>query len=492
MNELKGFSVKMRLNILVMVSFIPFTLMIIFLLWMVYSFSQRYDSRVENITRANVYTADFKESIDYTMYIIVANSERADELVDREEPYRLIEDARDTFRQLNAAARNEDTRNRLKRIIASLNSLEQQVGELEKSARVIGSYEKNMERLDLDIRVMTELIQEQVQEYIYYEAASLAVIREGIRADVGNVILISGLVLAALLALYLLVSGVITASITKPLQKLREATRLAGRGDFAVRAPEYEGTAAVPALAGQKDELAVLNVSFNQMMERIGNLVEDIRVEQLKLRAAELNLLQAQINPHFLYNTLDAIIWMAESGQTEQVITMVSALSDFFRTTLSKGRDFITVREEETHIESYLKIQQFRYRDILEYSIDIPEELYGCQVLKLTLQPVVENALYHGIKSKRGMGHIAVKGRRLGNLLLLTVEDDGMGMTEERLEAVRRGLSKETDSGDGDGFGLYNIQQRIKLYYGQEYGMEIDSQYGKGTRVEITIPVKKP
>ena len=183
---------------------------------------------------------------------------------------------------------------------------------------------------------------------------------------------------------------------------------------------------------------------------------------------------------------------MAESGQTEQVITMVSALSDFFRTTLSKGRDFITVREEETHIESYLKIQQFRYRDILEYSIDIPEELYGCQVLKLTLQPVVENALYHGIKSKRGMGHIAVKGRRLGNLLLLTVEDDGMGMTEERLEAVRRGLSKETDSGDGDGFGLYNIQQRSKLYYGQEYGMEIDSQYGKGTRVEITIPVKKP
>ena len=157
--------------------------------------------------------------------------------MDREESYRLIEDARDTFRQLNAAARNEDTRYRLKRIIASLNSLEQQVGELEKSARVIGSYEKNMERLDLDIRVMTELIQEQVQEYIYYEAASLAVIREGIRADVGNVILISGLVLAALLALYLLVSGVITASITKPLQKLREATRLAGAGEILPSGP---------------------------------------------------------------------------------------------------------------------------------------------------------------------------------------------------------------------------------------------------------------
>lgn len=492
MKELKGFSVSKRLNILVVVSFVPFTVMIVFLLWMVYSFSERYDVSVENITRANEYTVDFREDIDYIMYIIVANSERADELVDREEPYRLIEEARDTFRQLNATARDEDTRSRLKRIITSLNSLEKQVEEVEQSALVSGSYESNIERLDLDIRVMTELIQEQIQEYIYYEAANLAVIREGIRADVGNVILISALVLAALLAVYLFVSGKIRASITRPVQKLCEATRLAGKGDFAVRAPEYGDGGRAPASNGGQDELAVLNESFNQMMERIGNLVEDIRVEQLKLRAAELQLLQAQINPHFLYNTLDAIIWLAESGQKDQVITMVSALSDFFRTTLSKGRDFITVREEETHIESYLKIQQFRYRDILEYSIDIPEELYGCQVLKLTLQPVVENALYHGIKNKRGMGHIVVRGSCLGNLLMLTVEDDGIGMTAERLEAVRRGLSKEMDSESEDGFGLYNIQQRIKLYYGQEYGMEIQSVYGKGTKVVITIPAKRP
>ena len=148
------------------------------------------------------------------------------------------------------------------------------------------------------------------------------------------------------------------------------------------------------------------------MVEQIGNLVEDIRVEQLNLRATELKLLQAQINPHFLYNTLDAIIWLAEAGEKDQVVMMVTALSDFFRTTLSKGRDFITVEEEERHIDSYLKIQQFRYRDILAYEIDIPEELYQYQILKLTLQPLVENALYHGIKNKHGLGHILVTGKK--------------------------------------------------------------------------------
>ena len=138
------------------------------------------------------------------------------------------------------------------------------------------------------------------------------------------------------------------------------------------------------------DELSVLSTSFNQMVEKSGNLVEDIRVEQLNLRVAELKLLQAQINPHFLYNTLDAIIWLAEAGQKDQVVMMVSSLSDFFRTTLSKGKDYITVGEEEAHIRSYLQIQQFRYRDILEYEIRIPEELHGFLILKLTLQPLVE------------------------------------------------------------------------------------------------------
>ena len=214
-------------------------------------------------------------------------------------------------------------------------------------------------------------------------------------------------------------------------------------------------------------------------------------MEQRNLRATELKLLQAQINPHFLYNTLDAIIWLAESNQKEQVITMVSALSDFFRSTLSKGRDYVTIQEEETHIRSYLQIQQFRYRDILEYEISIPEEMYQYQILKLTLQPVVENALYHGIKNKRGIGRIIVSGKQEGSRLVLTVKDNGIGMSRERLEYVRKMLMDQEKTPDDSGFGLYNIEQRIILNYGQAYGMEIDSTYGEGTVVSITIPAVK-
>ena len=477
----KEASIKNRLNMLLVICLVPLTVLILYLVVIMQQFSGRYDEVVENITKANAYNIDFKDDLDYQMYIIVANSERADELIDTAEPRRMIEEAREVFQGLYESADAEYGKQRLNRILKRLNILEDRVIEIETDAKVSGFYDKNMERLDLDIRVLTELIQEQIQEYIYYETTNLEVLREGIRSDVDRTLRMTSIIFLLILVSAFLISQKLMQGIMVPIGRLCEVTRKAAGGDFTVRAKEDNSA-----------ELSVLNSSFNSMIEKIGNLVEDIRVEQLNLRATELKLLQAQINPHFLYNTLDTIIWLAEAGKKDDVVMMVTTLSDFFRTTLSKGRDYISVREEEAHIRSYLQIQQFRYRDILEYSIDIPEELYGCQVLKLTLQPVVENALYHGIKSKRGMGHIAVKGRRLGNLLLLTVEDDGMGMTEERLEAVRRGLSKETDSGDGDGFGLYNIQQRIKLYYGQEYGMEIDSQYGKGTRVEITIPVKKP
>ena len=268
------------------------------------------------------------------------------------------------------------------------------------------------------------------------------------------------------------------SGITEPIRKLSEVTKLAGSGDFAVRAQE-----------NSDDELAVLSTSFNQMVEKIGQLVEDIRVEQMNLRQTELRVLQAQINPHFLYNTLDSIIWLAEAGEKEQVVQMVSSLSDFFRTTLSKGRDYITLQEEEMHIRSYLQIQQFRYRDILEYDIQIPQQMYSYQILKLTLQPLVENALYHGIKNKRGRGHIGIVGREETDKLIVIVRDDGIGMTAERLSHVRSLIcGEETDADNPSGFGLFNVNQRLQLNYGPSYGLEIDSVYGEGTAVTAIIP----
>ena len=477
----KNSTLKKRLNMLLAVCLIPLAAIVIYLLIMMNRFSSRYDLIVENITKANAYNIDFKEDMDYVMYIIVVNSERAEELVDTEQPHAMIEEAREVFKNLYEEADTDYAQNNLKRILKTLNTLEDRVEEIEADALVSGNYDLNMERLDLNIRVLTDLLQEQIQKYIYYETTNLEELRVGIRSDVDRAIQMSVIVFAVILIGTVLINRKIVSGITEPISRLCEVTRQAGKGDFAARAPE-----------GGNDELAVLNQGFNQMVERIGNLVEDIRIEQLNLRATELKLLQAQINPHFLYNTLDTIIWLAEAGQKEQVVMMVSTLSDFFRTTLSKGRDYITVKEEATHIRSYLTIQQFRYRDILEYAINIPEELEEYQILKLTLQPLVENALYHGIKNKRGLGHILVSGKKQGDHLVFTVRDDGKGMDPERLAYVQRLISGELKDEDApSGFGLFNVNQRLQLNYGPEYGLILASEEGEWTEVNAIIPAVK-
>lgn len=464
-----------------MVCLVPLALLVIYLLVELHQFSGRYDLIVENITKANDYNINFKDDMDYAMYNIVVNSERASDLIDSERPNDMIDEARNVFQNLYESAERDSARKILKRILKCLNTLEDRVNEIEADALVIGNYDLNMERLDLNIRVLTDLIQEQIQQYIYYETTNLESLKEGIRHDVNFAIRMSALVFAVILVGTILINRRIMKGITSPINKLCQVTKKAGGGDFSVRAEE-EGT----------EELTELTRGFNQMVWQLDQLVEDIKSEQKNLRATELKLLQAQINPHFLYNTLDTIVWLAEAGEKEQVVMMVTALSDFFRTTLSKGQDFITIKEEEAHIRSYLKIQKFRYRDILDYDIDIPEELNIYFVLKMTLQPLVENALYHGIKNKRGFGHIHVSGRRENERIILTVEDDGKGMDPEELERVRSLISGTMPSpGRPSGFGLYNVNERLRLNYGEDYGLKIDSRAGEGTRVEAVIPAVK-
>lgn len=477
----KGAPLKKRLYTLLILCIVPLVAMTIYLLVTLEHFSGRYDAIVDNIARANKYNLNFKEDIDYIMYIIVVNAERAEELVDVERPQEMIEEARQVFRSLSESAEADYPRTQLERILKSLDTLEGRVEEIERDARITGFYDKNMERLDVNIRILTELIQEQIQKYIYYEATNLSALREDIRGDISNAIRVVSLLLIAMLILAARLGHKIVTSITEPIRNLCEVTRVAAKGDFDVRVQEESD-----------DELAMLSSSFNRMVEQIGTLVEGIRIEQKNMKAMELKLLQAQINPHFLYNTLDAIIWLAEAGEKEQVVRMVSALSDFFRTTLGKGKDYVSLQDEQTHIQSYLEIQRFRYQDILEYDIRIPEELYGYQILKMTLQPVVENALYHGIKNKRRLGHILVTGEKQDEKIILTVRDDGAGMTKERLQEVRKIIRGEAeDYNSPSGFGLFSVEQRIRLNYGAEYGIEMNSVCGEWTEVRITIPAVK-
>jgi two-component system sensor histidine kinase YesM len=241
-----------------------------------------------------------------------------------------------------------------------------------------------------------------------------------------------------------------------------------------------------------------------------------VRTEQESLRTAELELLQAQINPHFLYNTLDTIVWLAEGGDQQRVVGMVKSLSEFFRTSLGQGREIVTVRDELRHVGSYLEIQQIRYQDILQYKVEVPDELANVQIPKITLQPIVENALYHGIKNVRGGGTITVTGKAESGCVYLYIEDDGAGIAPERLSQINERLSirwteneenEQADAKDlseeiprhqkqaepeksesGEIFGLYNVNERIRLKFGQRYGLYVESEQGKGTRVTVLLP----
>ncbi|KAE9628769.1 hypothetical protein GND95_13625 [Defluviitalea raffinosedens] len=228
------------------------------------------------------------------------------------------------------------------------------------------------------------------------------------------------------------------------------------------------------------------------MIGRIEYLLDAVKTEEKNLREAELELLQAQINPHFLYNTLDTIIWLAESGNPKEVVDMVKALSDFFRTSLNHGNGMFTLKEEERHVKSYLQIQHVRYQDILEYEIDLPDDIKDAIIPKITLQPIVENALYHGIKNRRGKGKISVTGMREGNDVVISIADNGAGMTPEQLNKITTLLNEGHAGGKVqkkmDSYGLYNVNQRIKLKFGNNYGLSISSVYGEGTCVKVRIP----
>ncbi len=264
-------------------------------------------------------------------------------------------------------------------------------------------------------------------------------------------------------------------SIANPIRKLMYLMRKVEDGDLSVSMN-----------VKYNDEIGQLGRSFNMMIEKIGFLMDSVYKEQKNLRKAELKALQAQINPHFLYNTLDSIIWMSKANRNEEVITMVSALTRLFRIALSRGKDVISIQEEVEHINSYLTIQHIRYKNKFTFDIKVEEELYKYSTMKLILQPIVENSIYHGIKEKRGMGYIEVRGRDLGDVIVFEVLDNGKGMSKDKLNSLRNALNGIQEKIEV--YGIRNVNERIKIFFGAEYGLTYFSEEDVGTRVEIRIP----
>jgi len=283
-----------------------------------------------------------------------------------------------------------------------------------------------------------------------------------------------------ILGIIILLSWYISGRITQPIKELEKKMKKVQKGDLKTRFN----------MANGEKEVVELGKSFNIMVEQLNELVEENKREHEAKRISDLNALQAQINPHFLYNTLDSIMWMAESGRNEEVVEMVTALARLFRIGISKGRNIITVREEIEHARNYLMIQKSRYKDKFTFEIHVPEVYLNDHVPKIILQPLIENALYHGIEYMVDEGKIQIEVYQETSHLVLSVEDNGLGMMPEQVEKLllkdRKTIST---SGKGNGVGVANVNERIRIRYGEAYGITIRSEREVGTRVEIHMPL---
>ena len=442
----------------------------------VLSYSRQYDAIITNITTANSISGSIKPDIDTEMWKIVSGKVKFSD----GKQYEILETVNAKVGWMMENTDSQRARVKLDLILRTMQSLREYVNQMGDKIAQNSTAAENEAVLE-KIRFASSVMEEVVQNYVLYEVqrteSQYQVMKEGfVRWQIFSIVLIFSAVGFSVVAAWSL-----SKSIYTPIKKLHDVTTTITKNDLQALMTN-----------DNVDEITELGMSFNIMIGKIKELLDSKIKEQENLKKAELRALQAQINPHFLYNTLDTIIWMAESKKTGEVVMIVTALSNFFRISLSKGMDWITIGEEVERIRSYLTIQKMRYRDILDFKIEVEKDVAENTILKLILQPLVENALYHGIKNKRQGGTISVRARRKGNdEVLLEVEDDGIGFTEEKLTQLRAEL--DDDSGDirlESGFGIGNVKKRIRLYYGKPYGLSVQSEYATGTLVTLVIPAK--
>lgn len=318
---------------------------------------------------------------------------------------------------------------------------------------------------------------------IFYVPLSLSewtaigvVMKQSLRGDSQEILTLFVITVLMTLLLTIFVSGSLADYELRPIRRIQTYIKDMENGEFGKPLPSM-----------RSDEIGSLAENTQEMSEKIGELLETVKTEQKRMRTAEFKALQAQINPHFLYNSLDSINWLVRKGNTEKATEMISALTTFFRIGLSKGRDIITVREELEHVRSYLVIQKIRYENQFEYSFYVDPETENYFVPKLMLQPLVENALYHGIKLCERKCILMIQVLSHGDRIEIEVLDNGAGMDAETLESVRKAMEHKGEN-RANSYGVVNVNDRIQILAGQEYGLRLTSEKGVGTSARIVLP----
>lgn len=431
----------------------------------------QYERIIENVYSANSLSSRLQDEIYITIWNVVAGKTRFSDNTQ----YELTTRIRSRLDELEKNANSEDDRYLIgvaRNTLETIESYVDKIGDNIANGRPVHDNEKILG----EISSVSSLLYDVIQKFVAAETEIAHLQNARIQRSMDLMVILQVVLFTATLAFLFRNYRQLNRSINDPIYRLKTMASRIAQGDLAIRAEKPEIS-----------ELDELTVSLNTMAGKLGELIEQNIQKQQNLQKAEMKALQAQITPHFMYNTLDTILSLAEDGQNGNVVTTTLALSNFFRLSLNKGRDWVSVAEEKSHVESYLAIQKMRYGAILEYEIDIAEDILQESMLKILLQPLVENAIYHGIKQTRRGGLIKLKGGSQGEYLVFTVEDNGRGMEREELEKLRQNLSFYDVSNPEMGFGLYNVFKRIQLYYEIDNGLMVESEYNKGSKVTLRL-----
>ena len=441
----------------------------------------QYNKIISNVGTANRINLIVKNDIPAELWNIISGK-RA---IQDGKQYQLLDEVYAKLSLMLMTNKNSESRGKLEvanRTTATLRrNIDMLISQMKKGSTVT----QNEATLD-EIRTITSLFSDIMQDFIVTEIESANKTNQSLRNT--SIILAIIQVLITIIAIIISINGFITvsAAIQKPISDMENLSTKVANGDLTARID-------IPHV----DELDKLAANLNTMTSQIDVLIKKNMEEQKNFQKAEMKALQAQITPHFLYNTFDTIVWLAEEEKTDDVVKITKAFSEFLRISLSRGHEWITISQELDHIKNYLTIQKIRYADILNYTIEADDSLMDIKMIKLVLQPLIENAIYHGIKNKRGRGELKVKvnyADEKHKAINFSVEDNGAGFTEERLGQVRNEL--RTGSQDSEKlssvYGLYNVNKKLKLYYGdQTDGLIIESEAGKGSKISFKIPVIK-
>ena len=460
-----------KIGILFIIMFVFLLIPVVMQTYNTFKQTQVYTELINNITYANQLNNDVNTEIEPVVWGIVAGKTTFDE----SGITNLIDDIKQRMHEIKANTLSVEGSGIMD---VSLRALDTMEGYFDKLKVQIDSKSPVAEREETleEIRVCVSGIDDLLKEFSNKQLIEIEKLNQEWSIQSNRNLLINILLILAVVIAGILVFWYISREFMKPVGKLLQMSNKISEGDFSSR---------IDGMSSQ--EFNELALSMNTMSGKIEQLIDSSVEKEKQVRMSEYKAHQAQITPHFLYNTLDAIIWAAEAGDVEKVISLVSALSSFFRISLSQGIDFISISQEIEHVRNYLKIQQVRYSDVLSYEINVDESVGNKRILKLLLQPLVENSLYHGIKGSRVRGRITVTVVAFDGKVKFSVADNGVGMTKETLEKLKYDLASEKENETG--YGLFSVNRRLKLYYNLEDGLDIKSEYKKGTEVSFVLDI---